>query len=50
VKRKFDLEHVDRGSWFLGLDGIRWIIIVPIGFLTALVALFIEQSIHFLAK
>ena len=49
VKRKFDLEHVDRGGWFLWLDGIRWAIIFPIGFLTALVALFIEQSIHYLA-
>ena len=50
VKRKFDLEHINSGGWFLKLDGIRWAIIFPIGFLTAVVALFIEQSIRYLAK
>ena len=35
---------------FLWIDAIRWGIIIPIGFFTALVALSIEQSIHYLAK
>jgi hypothetical protein len=50
VKRKFDLQHVNSGGWFLWIDAIRWGIIIPIGFFTALVALSIEQSIKYLAK
>ena len=50
VKRKFDLQHVQSGSWFLSIDAIRWVLIIPIGFLTALVALSIEQGIKYLAK
>jgi hypothetical protein len=49
VKRKFDLEHVNHWSWHFFNDSIRWLIIIPIGFFTALVALSIEQGIHHLA-